>query len=437
MKCATSALAVPMADCWSNRAAPSTATLCRSTWSRCSTSSAARMPRMVSTSGLRPARSRCTPRRAAVWSWSSTSKRARPAWSAPCANRWAPASSALCRHSATTVPTRSSSLLLLRRGASVTGPGDWVIPSNNISAPVFLGPNDAGIVFGPDVPPCMAGVYSGIFRFQPAGGAVGGLDAPPSMYFGQLVNPPLSGAEGVDIGYLIYDGAAVCGYRVMIRFTGQNRIDGTGTIWAVTQFGGVNLGTLPKFFRDEFHFGDTSGAPSGFINVVEVNINKGDPLTRTPNPRNTLLTVDSVSLARGLRDEVSSAVNSAAIGAEAVALTGPAMTFFDTRCYQVWAEVDAFGSVANNPAINIRQINLAGAILLTGQFKTAAGTAFGHVVFTGNIRRTAGTDLTDNLVLTLQAAAGTVTQRGAATALRRMEIRDIGASADYPNAISI
>jgi hypothetical protein len=285
-------------------------------------------------------------------------------------------------------------------------------------------PNDPALVMGPDLPPCMRSRYAWAILGRPQGTVTGGINGPATWFVAGRSSP---GIAEVDEGWLVYDQGTVCGFVVTVTQFMNN-------------FGGAVISPA-------YVFGSTVAAQgvASYAGPIAVQFGFNAPAqpvqvvfgSSDGNPNQSRWIVDNVSMGRGLRAEVSSAVNSAAIGAEAVVLTTPAMTFYDGRCYQVWAEFDAFGSVANNPQINIRQTNLAGALLLEGQFNTAAGTAFGHVVFTGNVRRTAGSDLTDNLVLTLQSGAGTVTQRGSATALRRMEIRDIGDSGKYPNAIAI
>lgn len=151
--------------------------------------------------------------------------------------------------------------------------------------------------------------------------------------------------------------------------------------------------------------------------------------------------IDSVSAARGLTAYTDSVAATAAIGAEAVVLTTPAMTFVDGRCYEVTWAGNVFGSVAAPGAfgfLRIRQTNLAGAIKAFTQVHLPAAGAQNYTISTIRIRRTTGAgNLNGNLVLTAQASAGTVTFSGAATDVRYLNVKDCGAETDYGNAITI
>lgn len=321
----------------------------------------------------------------------------------------------------------------------MTGPGDWVIPSQNVSAPPFLGPNDPGIILGPEVPPCMASTYSAVWRFQPDGAATGGLDAPPSLYFGQLLNSSPAGNEGVDVGYLIYDADTICGFVVTERYEGQNRETGDGTVWAIHQFGGFKgSSTLPATFRNEFNFGDTSGAIGAFLQIVQVNINKGDPLVRQPNPRNTPFTIDSVTQGRGLMAVAHQTAN-INFGAETALLVLASKTYFDTRAYQIdfynphVCTLNGFflgfvrrgNGIAGTLIWEFEQPNVGGG---------AANCPFASMIFT----RTGGSDVTQQLTFSGLATAGVgTTIPNGPFGPGWFRVTDIGAAADYPNAPGI
>jgi len=145
----------------------------------------------------------------------------------------------------------------------------------------------------------------------------------------------------------------------------------------------------------------------------------------------------SVSLARGFRGENSAAASSGAIGAEAIVLTLANQVFYQGRAYEILLGGRLAGSVANNGLFQIRLTNLAGAIVgIFGQYPVPAAAV--NVPLSGRLvvaRNTGAGDLTQTLVLTLTASVGTCTHVGAATAPRYIEVRDIGAEGDYPNAI--
>lgn len=151
--------------------------------------------------------------------------------------------------------------------------------------------------------------------------------------------------------------------------------------------------------------------------------------------------VDNIEYGRGLKAYVDSIAATAAIGAEAVVLTGPVMDFEDGRCYEVEWGGNVFGSAGAPGAFafnRIRLTNLAGAIKAFTQVHLPAAGAQNYVFGKIRVRRAIGAGiLTTNLVLTSQATAGTVTWSGAATDVRYLTVKDCGAGADYGNAITV
>jgi hypothetical protein len=147
--------------------------------------------------------------------------------------------------------------------------------------------------------------------------------------------------------------------------------------------------------------------------------------------------IDGRSQGRGLMARISSTAASAAIGAEAIVLTLPSITFHDGRAYEVYWSGQTQTSLANTTTYRVRKTNLAGAIQNTHTWITnAAGNDLRAARF--ECRRATGAgDLALVLVLTLQASAGTCTMAAAATQVRYLEVRDVGSEADYPNAINL
>ena len=94
---------------------------------------------------------------------------------------------------------------------------------------------------------------------------------------------------------------------------------------------------------------------------------------------------------------------------------------------------------SNTILYQVRRTNLAGAIRFAAARENSATAGNTNNMFTRAIvRNNSGADITDNIVLTIQAVgAGTVTDTAGATFPRYMEIRDIGESSDYPGAIQI
>lgn len=147
--------------------------------------------------------------------------------------------------------------------------------------------------------------------------------------------------------------------------------------------------------------------------------------------------IDGVSAGRGLRAQVASTASTAAIAAETVALTAPSMTWRDGRAYLVKMVVRCSHSAAQTFSYRVRQTNLAGASKLFFQFQVTAAIGNSYT-WEGHIRRATGAgNLTDNIVVTMAASAGTVTAAAAADVVRYLEVWDCGAEADFPTAITI
>lgn len=147
-------------------------------------------------------------------------------------------------------------------------------------------------------------------------------------------------------------------------------------------------------------------------------------------------TMFEVSMERGLRARVDDINSSAAVAAETIVLTTPAMDFVEGRAYRVKWRGRTVSSVANTITYQVRQTNLAGAILGTLGDIRLAGALVSTLFDTFYVAVTSGS-FNDQLVLTLQASAGTAQMTGAAAQIRWLEIHDCGPVADYPNAIQI
>jgi hypothetical protein len=148
--------------------------------------------------------------------------------------------------------------------------------------------------------------------------------------------------------------------------------------------------------------------------------------------------IQGFSQSRGLKKRIDSAANSAAIGAEAIVLTSPSVSFVDGRCYEVRYKGGVTASVANISTFRVRKTNLVGQLLAATAWPSLAGAltflAGEDSIYVKNV---SGANISAALVLTLQASAGTSTHLGSATLVRLLDIRDAGAAADFANAIAI
>lgn len=145
----------------------------------------------------------------------------------------------------------------------------------------------------------------------------------------------------------------------------------------------------------------------------------------------------TASLGRGVQARVDDGANSAAVGAEAVVLTLPGQTFRTARAFRVEVNAHYFqsgGSPATNTAtVRVRKASLTGTLLLTYTLTNLVPGVDDYRPTIGYIKRTAPTDLSSNLVVTLQAGVNTVTQVG----LRSAECADWNDANLYTNAPAI
>jgi hypothetical protein len=127
-------------------------------------------------------------------------------------------------------------------------------------------------------------------------------------------------------------------------------------------------------------------------------------------------------------------VNSAAFGAEGVALATNTGTFPNGRVFKAIINAGYFGSVANNALIRVRK-GTAGTgtvlwLMRTPPLPLVAATAqyLLEAVFMNN----SGADISgQDLCVTIQASAGTVTQTAAGTSQRYIDVINWGSTDDY------
>lgn len=288
-----------------------------------------------------------------------------------------------------------------------------ILPNN-------AGPNDPAIIIGPDMPPCMQPTYSSAFFFRPPATVGAGIAGRPYMYMAQLIAPG-GGTNRVDFGWLVYDpSGAVCGFIAFLQFTASN--GGTG---ALTM--GVNFQNI------------RSGIPAGVSTAINVIGNSTTPFgvaigeaLRAPSQSPFL--VDGRSMGRGIVDMVTSAASTAATAAEIVALTGNAITWYDGRLFEVKLVGQVLGSIANEAAfMSLRRTNLAGAVLWVTGVDATFNTVADHYEVSTLVKNTSGADITDNVVSTIQraAGAGNVTDFANAGQPRYMKVTDLGATVDF------
>lgn len=291
--------------------------------------------------------------------------------------------------------------------------------------PGSAAPDDPAIIIGPDLPPCMQARYSSAVFFRPPGTASAGIAGAPLQFRAQ-VKVPVASQQFIDEGFLVYDGRTVCGYVVTYSETFVNLF---GSIQ-----GSYNFGSLQAAPGGS---GITTGRNDINFDGDKTTVNFGGPLV----PMRCDVTIDSTSIGRGTRSWVASQNPTAAIGAETAIMTGAVMTFTNQRAYKFSVDAAYFGSVANVALLRWRQgVGTGGTILALSQHQLQGGGAGSETRFHDEfvIIRTAGTDdVFDQVTVTLQASAGTVTQQGSAQQVRSFKIEDCGAAVNFNAANTI
>ncbi len=146
-------------------------------------------------------------------------------------------------------------------------------------------------------------------------------------------------------------------------------------------------------------------------------------------------TIDGVSAPRGVLDYVAGTVNSGALGAEAVYLTGNSRTFIDGHAYRISVRTNvttAIGNAANAQVIRVRVGNIAGTVERTWVQRCIVGGSEA-VAFSFVAARSAGSNLTTQLVVTGQGITNTWVADVAGNSPYEMQIEDVGAAVNYPN----
>lgn len=162
-----------------------------------------------------------------------------------------------------------------------------------------------------------------------------------------------------------------------------------------------------------------------------------DPLQRVDILNSMHFQIDTREQGRGLLERIDAVAATAAIGAEAVTLTVPSATYRDGRCFAFRWRTQYTTTAAATISHRIRRTNLAGGIRAAYAQVLGAASGGTDIYEECRLKNASGADITDTMVLTAQASAGTVTHTGAATNVRYLEVWDIGDEADFANAAQI
>ena len=140
----------------------------------------------------------------------------------------------------------------------------------------------------------------------------------------------------------------------------------------------------------------------------------------------------------GFVAEASSTSSTGAIGTTPVAtLTIPGIVWRAGRAYEVRYGGLLSAVLANTTVVGLRPSSILGAefvtwfcFLATGEFDTRQGIA--------KVRNATGSDITyTNLVLSMRTSTSTITVVANAMTVRYLEVWDVGAAADFPNASQV
>jgi hypothetical protein len=235
----------------------------------------------------------------------------------------------------------------------MTGPGDWVIPANNVTVPTFSGPNDSAIVLGPDVPPCMQARYYGAMFFRPPGTVTNTIDR-PTKYIG-LVRNLISGQ--VDEGFCLWDQkspATICGFYAYKTTLASLAPAGSGNSVPQEYYGDIAQGGSATMTQGgSTNFGSVLGSPPTLPWAVNIG-------TTGTSPTLSPFTFDGVSAPRGPRLLVagspvltssgagtSTGGETAAFSAWSSGIIGNSMVFQPGRMYKVTMTCAAFNNGGN------------------------------------------------------------------------------------------
>lgn len=281
--------------------------------------------------------------------------------------------------------------------------------------------NQAAIVLGPDLPPCMQGTYSAAIFFRPAGSQTGINDNDAPIYFIALqpgFGPPFPATE-IDEGWLINDPVSGhCSLLLTHSHIGQNA-------------GGGGLGMT---FGERF--GTITDLGTGAFQVGPYVIRfVGDTIVLYDNTVD--LQYDSFSMGRGPRVYTpGGAVGPSGVGIEIQWIVSNAFDRVQGRAYRFRCYGWVTHSVVGAFDVNIRDTNLIGGAILKGFRVPNPAAGFAQpFYFETVLQRTGVTVPASQVNMTIvSVSGGTVTGGNAATRVSYLEIEDAGDTTLYTNA---
>jgi hypothetical protein len=137
----------------------------------------------------------------------------------------------------------------------------------------------------------------------------------------------------------------------------------------------------------------------------------------------------------------SNAVGSGGVTSETVFITSSSFTMRNGRAYRVEIKGLLMGTSPDTARLWVRRTNVTGTPLLdTQRVAIPSSGSNGQVGFFNTCSNSTGSDITDVVVWTLARGSGsaaTVSIPASSTSPAYLEVCDIGAATEYPNATAI
>lgn len=227
--------------------------------------------------------------------------------------------------------------------------------------------------------------------------------------------------------------------------------DGKAFIISVDQSGGPDFGQL--------HVWGVDNSDMTLVQFIDISFDAGIGEPRMINLAQDVVKIDGSdlylqespiagngpdtyfygrSMGRGLHNRVSSAGSTVQFQAELVVLTLPSETYYANRAYEVRHSggMQSVSVPGSGVYMRLRETNLAGAVLIDFMRQPIQNASAQTSISDFGQFRVGATDVTDTLVLTLQAsptAPANIQHIGSAVRPRVLEVWDIGDAGDFPD----
>ncbi len=283
--------------------------------------------------------------------------------------------------------------------------------ARSLILPGTAGPDEAAILLGPDLPPCMQAAYSSAVFFRPPGTVSNAIDRP--IFFIAQAKNPISGQ--VDEGWALWDQGtgSICGYYV--TRTRLAALNPSGSGHSVPQdYIGPQAGhgsATPGGMTTQFGGAVFSLGPSA--------VSIGDGST---DPGSADFVLDGLSAPRGPRAFAVRDVSTGAVGVETNILATGTFDTYHGRMYKVEYHINSFGSAENT---SIYRLYSNGVFKDAQEKENPAGTTLTDHHGWFYLANNSGAKITTIFTLSAAPNAGTITVSFGGT-ISRMVVEDYG-----------